>query len=269
MTVFDESERLIWAGRGDAYAASFAKLCAYPVGRLLDAAGVGEGTRVLDVGTGPGTVAAAAVARGARVTAVDPEPSMLALAARTAPEAGLRSALLPELPFESGEFDAVVANFVLNHVGRPRAALEELRRVVRVGGRVAVTVWARPPAPGQALLGRAIAAGGGVRPPHLPAGLDPEEDFPRDEAGLGALFAAAGLADGACGTLRWDHRAGREEWWSAPAGGVASSGRLVRAQTPEVRAAIKRCFDRFSVEFADPDGKLRLPHAALLAHGRR
>ncbi|MEU6441537.1 methyltransferase domain-containing protein [Streptomyces sp. NPDC047046] len=269
MTVFDESERLIWAGRGDAYAASFAKLCAYPVEHLLDAAGVGEGTRVLDVGTGTGTVAAAALARGARVTAVDPEPSMLALAARTAPEAELRTALLPELPFENGEFDAVVANFVLNHVGRPRAALEELRRVVRAGGRVAVTIWAKPPAPGQALLGRAIAAGGAVRPPHLPGGLEPDEDFPRDEQGLGALLATGGLGDAACETLSWDHRASPEEWWSAPAGGVASSGQLVRAQTPQVRAAIKRSFDRFSVEFADPDGMLRLPHAALLAQGRR
>ncbi|MET8558082.1 class I SAM-dependent methyltransferase [Streptomyces sp. NPDC004959] len=269
MTVFDESERLVWAGRGEVYAASFAKLCAYPVGELLDAAGVGEGTRVLDVGTGPGTVAAAAVARGARVTAVDPEPSMLALAARTAPEAEVRKAMLPELPFVEGEFDAVVANFVLNHVGRPRAALGELRRVVRVGGRVAVTVWAKPPAAGQALLGRAIAGGGAVRPPHLAPGLDPDEDFPRDEAGLGALLAAAGLGDAACGTLRWDHRASPEEWWSAPAGGVASSGQLVRAQTPAVRAAIKRSFDDFSAAFTEPDGMLRLPHAALLAHGRR
>jgi hypothetical protein len=38
-TVFDESERRIWAGRADPYAASFAKLCAYAVPGLLDAAG--------------------------------------------------------------------------------------------------------------------------------------------------------------------------------------------------------------------------------------
>nr|WP_203606277.1 class I SAM-dependent methyltransferase [Streptomyces sp. SID11385] len=260
---------MIWAGRGEAYAASFAKLCAYPVAHLLDAAGVGAGTCLLDVGTGPGTVAAAALARGARVTAVDPEPSMLTLAARTAPEAEVRAATLPELPFENGEFGAVVANFVLNHVGRPRAALAELCRVVRPGGRVAVTIWAKPPAPGQALLGRALAAGGAVRPPYLPAGPDPDEDFPRDEAGLGTLLAAAGLTDAACATLRWDHRASPEEWWSAPAAGVAGSGRLVRAQTPGVRAGIKRHFDMLSKEFTDPDGLLRLPHAALLAHGRR
>lgn len=42
-TAFDESERRTWAGRADAYAASFAKLCAYAVPVLLDAAGVAEG----------------------------------------------------------------------------------------------------------------------------------------------------------------------------------------------------------------------------------
>ncbi|MFI6329828.1 methyltransferase domain-containing protein [Micromonospora chersina] len=44
---------------------------------LLDAAAVRAGRRVIDVGTGPGTVAAAALARGAEVVAVDAEPSML------------------------------------------------------------------------------------------------------------------------------------------------------------------------------------------------
>ena len=58
-TRFDEYERAMWAGRADTYANSFAKLCAYTVPRLLDAAGVGDGTELLDVGTGPGTVAAA------------------------------------------------------------------------------------------------------------------------------------------------------------------------------------------------------------------
>ncbi|TDC15378.1 class I SAM-dependent methyltransferase [Streptomyces sp. 8K308] len=159
-TAFDESERRAWAGRAAAYAAGFARLCAHPVPRLLDAAEVGRGTRLLDVGTGTGTAALAAVGRGARVTAVDAEPSMVELAARAAPDVDVRLAALPNLPFEDGEFDAVVGNFVLNHVGRPRAALAELRRVARPGGRLALTVWAVPAGPGQTLLGRAVAAAG-------------------------------------------------------------------------------------------------------------
>lgn len=269
MTTFDESERRMWAGRGAAYAGSFAELCARPVPRLLDAAEVGPGVRLLDVGTGPGTVAAAGCARGATVTAVDAEPTMVELAVRAAPTADVRVATLPDLPFADGQFDAVVANFVLNHVGRPQAALAELRRVVRPDGWIAVTIWAAPPAPGQALIGRAIQAAGAVRPPHLPAGLAPGDDFPRDESGLTGLMDAAGLREARCETLRWDHRASADEWWAGPSSGVAFGGQMVNSQPPGIRADIKRHFDLFSADFADADGVLTLPHAALLARARR
>lgn len=88
-TEFDAWERRAWDGRAEAYARSFAHLCAYTAPMLLDAAGVTAGVRVLDAGTGPGTVAALAVARGARVTAVDAEPSMVATAAAAVPQAAV------------------------------------------------------------------------------------------------------------------------------------------------------------------------------------
>jgi SAM-dependent methyltransferase len=267
VTVFDASERRAWAGQADAYAGSFAKLCAYTVPQLLDAAGVTAGTRVLDVGTGSGTVAAAACGRGAKVTAVDAEPSMVAVAARAAPGADVRLAALPELPFAEGEFDAVVGNFVLNHVGRPRTALGELRRVMRPGGRIAITIWAVPAAAGQALLGRAVQAAGVARPAHLPA-LDPDDDFPRTEQGLAALLAAAGLTEVGCDILRWDHRTTLEEWWSGPAAGVATIGQIVRSQSAAVVASIREQLEALCAEFVDPDGVLVLPHTALMAHGR-
>ncbi|MEU6488058.1 methyltransferase domain-containing protein [Streptomyces sp. NPDC046887] len=267
MTAFDQAERRAWAGRAAAYAAGFAKLCAYPVPRLLDAAGIRQGTAVLDVGTGTGAVAAAACGRGAAVTAVDTEPSMVALAARAAPAAEVRIAGLPGLPFADGQFDAVVGNFVLNHVGRPRAALAELRRVTRPGGRIAVTVWAVPAAAGQALLGRAVQAAGVTRPAHLPT-LAPEDDFPRTEQGFAALLAGAGLEDVRCSTLRWEHRTTPEEWWSGPAAGVATIGQLITGRSPATIEKIRTRFDALCTEFTGPDGALVLPHAALLACGR-
>lgn len=266
-TAFDQSERRAWAGRAAAYAAGFARLCAHPVPRLLDAAEVGRGTRLLDVGTGTGTVAAAATARGARVTAVDAEPSMVESAARAAPGADVRLATLPNLPFADGEFDAVVGNFVVNHVGRPRAALAELRRVTRPGGCLAVTVWATPAAPGQTLLGRAVEAAGVTRPPDLPA-LAAEDDFPRTEQGLAALLTGAGLTRASGETLRWDHRTTIEEWWAGPAAGVATIGQLIARQPAPVVGEIRSRFEALSAEFTTPDGELLLPHAALLARGR-
>ena len=242
-------------------------MCAYTVPDVLDAAGVGVGTRLLDVGTGTGVVAVAAWGRGARVVAVDAEPDMVAYAAHNAPGARVRLGVLPQLPFGADEFDATVGNFVLNHVGRPREALAELRRVTRPGGAVAVTVWPVPPAAGQALWGRVVQAAGVQRPAHLPA-LATEDDFGRTEAGLAELLREAGLRDVRCRTLEWEHRAGRTEWWRGPASGVATIGQVVTSQSAEMVAEIRRWYEVLAREFATPSGELVLPHTALLACGR-
>ncbi|MFJ6995563.1 class I SAM-dependent methyltransferase [Streptomyces sp. NPDC003090] len=267
MTEFDACERRAWDGRVSAYARGFARLCAHPAGRLLDAARVGPGCQVLDVGTGPGTVAAAAYARRADVTAVDAEPSMVELAAGSVPGADVRVAVLPRLPFGDGRFDAVVGNFVINHVGRPRAALAELRRVTRPGGRIALTTWGSPRGAGQELLGRAVAAAGVDLSAHLPR-LAPEEEFPRTEEGFAGLLRGAGFTDVSCARLSWDHRTGLEEWWSGPAAGVAMIGQAIVAQPPATVAAIRRHLGVLAAEFTAPDGSLVLPHTALLASGR-
>ncbi|MFE9606862.1 class I SAM-dependent methyltransferase [Streptomyces hokutonensis] len=267
MTAFDECERKIWAGRADAYARSFARLCAYPVSLMLGMSGIRAGMALLDAGTGTGTIAAAACEQGAKVTAVDAEPGMVELAAQAAPGAHVQVAALPELPFADGEFNVAVGNFVLNHVGQPRKALSELRRVTRPGGRIVLTVWASPSGAGQALFGRALQAAGVTRPAHLPT-LDTADDFPRNEKGFGDLLRHAGLTDVSCERLDWNHRATPEEWWSGPAAGVASIGQIVVSQKPETIAAIKQHYDVLSAEFADTDGVLILPHTALVAHGR-
>ncbi len=201
------------------------------------------------------------------MTAVDAEPGMVTRAALAAPEAEVRLAALPHLPFADDEFDAVVGNFVLNHVGRPREALKELRRVTHPGGRLAVTIWAAPAATGQALLGRAVQAAGVTRPAHLPA-LALEDDFFRTEQGFAAVLGEAGLTDVVCYTLTWDHQTTLDEWWSGPAAGVATIGQIVTSQNPAVIAEIKNHFESLCEEFAGPGGTLVLPHAALMAHGQ-
>ncbi|MFE9403368.1 class I SAM-dependent methyltransferase [Streptomyces sp. NPDC006530] len=273
----------MWAGRAQAYASSFAGVCAHPVPRLLDAARVGAGVRVLDVGTGTGTVAEAACARGAGVTGVDAEADMVEWAARAVPPAAIHLAVLPQLPFSEGLFDAVTANFVLDHVGRPRAAITELRRVVRPGGRIAVTLWAVPEAAGQALLGRAVRDAGvrdaavrdaGLRDagppvPSRPAGPAAEDDFPRTETGLTELLTWAGLRDVACEPVRWEHRVPADAWWAGAVAGLGPVGQFVASRPERTRADIRRHFDLLSTEFAIGGGELALPHAALLAWGRR
>ncbi|WP_250404829.1 class I SAM-dependent methyltransferase [Streptomyces cellostaticus] len=263
-TAFDAAERAMWAGRTDAYARSFGRLCAHTVPDLLDAAGVDAGTRVLDVGTGTGTAALAAGERGALVRAVDADAGMAAEARRRGVAAEV--AVLPELPFPDGAFDAVVGNFVLNHVGRPRTALAELRRVLRPGGRVAVTLWGARRGGGQELLGTACAAGGAVPPPYLPR-LDPDEDFARTPQGLAGLLAQAGFGGAGAGELEWDHRATVEEWWGGAAAGVGNVGLVVTSQDERTTGRIRSEYERLSARYDDGGGLLALPHVALLASG--
>ncbi len=260
---FDAHERRMWAGAAEAYAGSFAALCGATAEALLDAAEVGAGTRVLDVGTGPGTVAAAALARGAKVTAVDAEPGMVALATANAPGAVVRHAVLPELPFLDGSFDAVVANFVVNHVEDPCAALVELRRVVRPGGRLAVTIWRGADNEAMFLFNLALDKAGVERPVY-PTPVN----FARTAEGLGGLLEQAGWAEVVSGELAWTHREDPEVWWSGPASGVASIGLVVTGQTPEMFARIKSAYDRLAAGRVAQDGLIDLPAVAVLASGQ-
>jgi SAM-dependent methyltransferase len=266
-TDFDDHERRMWAGRADAYERTFAKLCAHPASALLDAANVMAGMRVLDVGTGPGTVAVMACARGAVVTAVDAEPSMLDAARRNVPGADVRHATLPDLEFPDGSFDAAVANFVLNHVGNPSAAIAELGRVVRPGGCIAVTIWPHPPAPLQSLWGQVLDAAGACRPATVPT-VSSDLDFPRTCEGLRQLLLDAKIADVSCDTITWKHRVDPEEWWAGPASGLATIGQVITSQTPDMIAQIKYHYDRLSARYLTSDRLLLVPTAALLASGR-
>jgi len=261
---FDRHERRMWAGAADAYARSFARLCAGAVPSLLAAAEIGPGVRMLDAGTGPGTVAREAVRLGARVTAVDAEPGMVALAAAAVPEAEVRHAVLPELPFEDGAFDAVVGNFVVNHVEQPAVTLAELRRVVRPGGRIAVTIWHDAGNRAMDLFNRALDAAEAQRPvyPTLPV------NFARTVEGFAGLLAEAGWSEPACRELVWTHRADPDEWWQGPAGGVANIGLVVTGQPADTFTRIKASYDRLAAEQLGPDGRLELPASALLATGR-
>lgn len=264
-TGFDELIRDKWAGRAQAYAETFAGQCAHTVEPMLDALGLRPGTVLLDVGTGAGAVAVAALARGCDVVAVDPEPDMLALAAARAPGATVLPGALPDLRLEQ-RFDAIAANFVLNHVGEPLASVRCLAGLLRPGGRVAAAIWPAEPRPLQSLWTEVIDAAGAVRPPV--AKLPPEHEFPRTPDGLAGLFEASGLDVERAWVHEFVHVVDAETWWSGPARGVASIGQLFEAQTPEVLLAMRSAYDRLSARYLGSDGLLHLPGAAVLAVAR-
>jgi SAM-dependent methyltransferase len=101
--------------------------------------------RVLDVACGTGNLTIPAARTGAIVTGVDIAPNLVAQAKARAAEEGLSITLevgdAEALPYESGEFDAIVTMFGAMFAARPERAASELLRVTRSGGTIAMANW--------------------------------------------------------------------------------------------------------------------------------
>ncbi len=132
----------VWTGVAEAYARSFAGLCAGAVPTMLD--GLPSGARLLDVGCGTGVLVAEARRRGHDAVALEPDPEMAALAGDLLRDEVIVGGL-PDLPLADDGFDVVTANFVLNHVDDPRAGARELAPGRRPGGVVRATIWTSAP----------------------------------------------------------------------------------------------------------------------------
>jgi ubiquinone/menaquinone biosynthesis C-methylase UbiE len=131
--------------------------------RLLERAAIGDGERVLDLACGTGTLAIEIKkeASKAKVSALDADPAILARARAKASEAGVKIAFdqgfSNELPYEARSFDVVVSTLFFHHLGDEAKAdtAEEIRRVLKPGGRILIADWGRPqdPAMRMAFLG--------------------------------------------------------------------------------------------------------------------
>lgn len=115
---------------------------------LVEAANPQQGEQVLDLGCGTGIVARHVAPRlGAKgaVTGLDLNPHMLAVARAAAGRQGLsagwREGRAEHLPFLDGSFDLVLCQFALMFFGDRPAALAEVHRVLKNGGRLFLSVW--------------------------------------------------------------------------------------------------------------------------------
>ena len=137
-----ERNRQIW-GLGDYAALSEALRPAAEA--LADACAVSAGQEVLDVAAGDGNFAIACAREGASVVASDLSPGMVERGRARSEAEGYdiewAEADAEDLPFEDGRFDCVGSVFGAMMAPRPRVVAEELFRVVRPGGTVALYVW--------------------------------------------------------------------------------------------------------------------------------
>lgn len=141
---FRDFEHAGWTSNVSDYEAAFARVTSQAVGPLLDAVHLRPGARLLDVATGPGYVAAAAAARGARAVGVDFSAPMVAHARTINPGVEFQEGDAEAISFPDRSFDAVVMNFGMLHLARPERAMTQAARVLKPGGCFAFTVWAKP-----------------------------------------------------------------------------------------------------------------------------
>ena len=159
---------------------------------LLHAGHVAPGDRVIDVACGTGVVARTAlelVGDSGSVTGVDLSESMLRVARRRAPDVAWHAADVRDLLFADGDFDVALSQAGLMFVPEPERAMAELHRVLRLGGRLAVQVWA---------ASRANAAFADVVERHF--GVEPADRFRlpwsfTDPARLQAVAARGGFTN--------------------------------------------------------------------------
>lgn len=114
---------------------------------VTEAVGARPGQRVLDLAAGTGTSSRPFADAGAMVVPTDLSLGMLGVGKRRQPDLSFVAGDALALPFADGVFDAVTMSFGLRNVEDTSAALAELRRVTRPGGRLVVCEFSMPKGP--------------------------------------------------------------------------------------------------------------------------
>ena len=265
---FDAYERAGWESIAERFAERWSPITSKAIDALLDAAHVGQGSRVLDVGTGAGDAAGGAVERGAEATGIDVAASMVEIAARRHPEGTFVQASASELPFADDSFDAVVGNNVIQHVGEPTQAALQFRRVLAPGGRVALTNWdAAERSPFFAAVQGAVAAAEVPSPTEAPAG--PSFFQFTDDAVFRALLEDAGFEAVAVDSLPIEIPvASGDELITALAEGTVRVGAALRAADDEQRDRMREELEKRLAEWRRGSG-FAVPAPMKLASGTK
>lgn len=233
--------RALWAS--GSYATVAADLIPTLGARLVEAAEIRAGERVLDIAAGTGNASVPAAAAGASVVASDLTPELLDVGRAAHPEIEWVEADAQALPFETGEFDVALSCVGIMFAPFHERAAGELRRVVRPGGRIALLNWTP-----QGFVGQLFATMKPFAPPPppgaSPAPLWGTADHVRTLLGTEVVATT--------GTITFDvtrDPVAFREWWKANYGPTIAA---YRAQ--EDPAALDAAFLEFLRRTQDPAG---------------
>jgi ubiquinone/menaquinone biosynthesis C-methylase UbiE len=250
------------------YNHAFAHVTAYFMPFLLRAAGVAVGMDVLDIATGTGLSAAAALAAvgpKGHVTASDVSPDMVAKARERlgrAPNATVSVEDGQALSFSDGSFDAVLCNLGLMFFPNPVVGLSEFRRVLRPGRRAAVTVNTVVERSYNHQINEII----GKYVPSLTEAIT--RTFALGEASrLQSLFTDAGFSDVETHTEKHTFVLPSFDAYYGPfERGGASTGQALAALPDDMRRAVREEVRRY---FGDTGGPIESETEYRIASGRR
>jgi SAM-dependent methyltransferase len=223
------------------------------------------GQRLLDVGSGPGTITAdlASLVAPGEVVALEVNDEAAAATRAGAPGVDVRVGDVHALPFADGEFDVVHAHQVLQHVADPVRALREMARVTRPGGVVAArdsdyatfAWWPRLPELDRwlELYDAAARANGG------------EPDAGRR---LLSWAHAAGLDDVTASSSTWCYATPEmRDWWGGMWADRIVGSALAEQLVREGRATtdeLEQIGDAWRRWAADPDGWFSVHHGEIV-----
>jgi len=246
----------------------FTPVTALAIEPMLRAARAIAGSKLLDVATGPGSLAANAMQLGIRCVGVDLSDGMIALATASHPGIEFRVAEVEHLPFADQSFDTVVCNFGLGHFPRPEASVAECVRTLKCGGRIALSWWDYLDKQRiQGLFREAITEIGAMPPPDVPSGHSILRFADTKE--LHNLLTGAGLGD-----VRVEEHhtaytiADVATLWHGGLGSFALTGTAIARQDAATQEAIRAALERRANAYRTPAG-LELPVAFKIASGQK